>query len=171
MKQNLLSSITISLRRQSLFYLTDGKSTVCSLSLSESPQSNSYQQLLDSTLQAEQGEGGNKGVLVTGYGDPQGCWHEMAPLLSRQSAHRQRWDFQCYTVSTYIPRKFLVLISVRSSVNPPPSHSVAGRIESTEKNHKMSSAIKPVTFQLVAWCLNWVPQITLMKYATQHAVN
>jgi hypothetical protein len=85
---------------------------------------------------------------------PIGLWDVEAPTFSRQSAHRCRWGCQPYapTDRPLLPGTFLVLISVIGWVDP----RITVRLERSGplKNPMTPSGIKPVTFRLVAECLN-----------------
>jgi hypothetical protein len=75
-------------------------------------------------------------------------WDVEAPTLSRQSAHRWPWGCQPYApAALYSPGRFLVLISVRSWVDP---RSIV-RLErlGKSKNPMNASEIDPATFRTI----------------------
>jgi hypothetical protein len=91
----------------------------------------------------------NETIPVRGRGDPQGCDTSRLPHFLDKSTHRWRWDCQPYSPTGYPlpPGRFLVLISVRSWVDP----RVIVRLEELGqlKNPVTSSRIEPATFRLV----------------------
>jgi hypothetical protein len=76
-----------------------------------------------------------KGIPATGHGGPWG-WVVKAPIFSRQSTHRRRWDCQPYTPEALNPPGdswYSFLLEAEST----PGHSVAGRIRSIEKSNDL----------------------------------
>jgi hypothetical protein len=80
---------------------------------------------------------------------PIGVWDLRVPTFSRQSAHRWRWSCQPYAPAGRLltPGRFLVLISVRGSVDP--RAIVRLEVFSQLKNPMTSSRIGPATIRLV----------------------
>jgi hypothetical protein len=80
---------------------------------------------------------------------PIGLWDVEDPTFSRQSTHRWRWGCQPYAPGRSLPPgKFLVLISLRGSVDSRAIVRLQGLGQL--KNPMTSSWIEPATFRLVA---------------------
>jgi hypothetical protein len=95
----------------------------------------------------------DRAIPVTGRGGLWDCEASKLPHFSRQSAHRWRWSCQPYVpAALYLPRRFLVLLSVRGWVDP----RAIVRLEGLGKlkNPMTSSGFEPATFRFVAQCLN-----------------
>jgi hypothetical protein len=80
---------------------------------------------------------------------PIGLWDVEAPTFSRQSAHRWRWGCQLHApAALYCPGRFLVLISVRSWVDPRAIVRLEGLGQF--KNPMTSSRFEPAALRLAA---------------------
>jgi hypothetical protein len=78
---------------------------------------------------------------------PVGLWNGETPTFSRHSDHRWRWGCQPYAPadSPLPPGRFLVLISVRGSIDPWAIVRLEGLGQL--KNPIISSGIEPATFR------------------------
>jgi hypothetical protein len=78
---------------------------------------------------------------------PIGLWNIEASTFSKHSAHRWWWRQPYVSTALYLPRRFLVLISVRGWVDPRAIMWLEGLGQL--KNPVTSLGIGPVTFWLV----------------------